>query len=73
MDEITRVEASEERGEMHLKPCPFCANNSVVYLQHQTNNGPKWIAFCPHCTASVRPGWAEDKIAVAEIWTRRSS
>ena len=41
MDEITRVEASEEQGEMHLKPCPFCANNSVVYLQHQTNNGPK--------------------------------
>ena len=73
MDEITRVEASEERGEMQEKPCPCWANNYEDYNQHQTNNGPKWLAFCPHCTASVRPGWAEDKIAVAEIWNRRSS
>ena len=73
MDEITRVEASEERGEMHLKPCPYCADNSVLYLQQQTSDGAKWMAFCPHCPASDSPGWSEDKIAVAEIWNRRSS
>lgn len=55
-----------------LSPCPFCACVSPLYIQYNHAAGPRWMVFCPDCSASLDPGYAQDKYTVRTKWNRRN-
>lgn len=58
-------------SDLALKPCPFCGCDEVVYVQYEHAAGLRWKVFCPNCTASIDPGWAQSKTVVRDMWGRR--
>lgn len=71
MGEILKIEKSEAGSLLELKPCPFCGNKEIVYMQYQHDAGLRWKVFCLGCAAEIDPGYAQDKCVVRDKWNRR--
>lgn len=59
-------------GHLALKPCPFCGNEKILYMQYKTPAGLRWLVVCCECMANIDPGWAQNRHRVAELWNRRA-
>jgi len=67
------VEPNPKKGDLHLDPCPFCGQKDPVYIQYETDVGPRWKVFClgEECGGCVDTGYAQQRHHVAEKWNRR--
>lgn len=55
-----------------LKPCPFCGNGEIVYAKYRHAAGERWKIICPGCTATIDPGYAQDRKTVQSMWNHRN-
>ena len=39
---LKNVEPNPKKGDLHLEPCPFCGQKDPVYIQYETDVGPRW-------------------------------
>lgn len=67
------LEVWKPSGDLMLKPCPFCGENEVIYVQYSTPNGSRWRVTCCGCMATIDPGYAQMRYVVQEKWNRRTS
>lgn len=73
--ELVRVEhiwKPEKGSDLELLPCPFCEGTEIVYYSYKHIAGERFGVFCCNCTASIDPGYAQDKCTVQHMWNRRS-
>ena len=68
---VLHIEKHPESGDTHLLPCPFCGTSEIIYWQYETVVGPRWRIFCLGCSATMDPGWAQNKVYLIERWNRR--
>lgn len=54
---------------MELKPCPFCAQNSLYVLRN--NHYDDWTVSCATCGANA--GCAPTSFGAAAMWNMRPS
>lgn len=72
MEDIVQVWKPEPDSDLALKPCPFCENEEIMYLQYQHRAGLRWMIMCSKCLASIDPGYAQERHQVAPMWNRRA-
>ena len=72
MEDIVQVWKPEPDSDLALKPCPFCGNEEIMYMQYQHVAGLRWMVMCSKCVASIDPGYAQERHRVAQMWNRRA-
>lgn len=58
-------------GELSLLGCPFCGGEAV-YEKYQHASGYRWRVVCMSCTASIDPGYAQQRSTVQKMWNTRA-
>lgn len=56
MEDIVQIWKPEPTDNLALKPCPFCGNEEIMYLQYKHAAGLRWMVMCSKCVASIDPG-----------------
>lgn len=69
-DSIEIVKPAEGDPHTYLKPCRICDNTEIVYERYGHRAGERWRCWCTKCLACIDPGWAQDRLAVREIWNQ---
>ena len=71
---LKNVEPNRKKGDLHLEPCPFCGQKDPVYIQYETDVGPRWKVFClgEECGGCVDTGYSQQRHHVAEKRNRRA-
>lgn len=72
-DSIEIVKPSEGDPHTYLKPCRICGNTEIVYERYRHQSGERWRCWCTKCLACIDPGWAQDRLAVRDIWNQELS
>lgn len=72
MERIKEIYMPAQDSAFALLPCPFCGENSIRYEQYETATGDRWRVCCYACSATLDPGYAQEKIDVAVLWNRRT-
>lgn len=72
-DSIEIVKPSEGDPHTYLKPCRICGNTEIVYERYRHQAGERWRCWCTKCLACIDPGWAQDRLAVRDIWNQEPS
>lgn len=72
MENIHEYEISKPSGDFALLPCPFCGSHEVYYEKYTTQVGYRFRVICAECTASIDPGYAQQKNIVQKMWNNRS-
>lgn len=67
---IEIVKPAEGDPHTYLKPCRICGNTEIVYERYGHRAGERWRCWCTKCLACIDPGWAQDRLAVREIWNQ---
>ncbi len=67
---IEVVKPAEDDPRTYLKPCRICGNTEIVYERYTHKAGERWRCWCTKCLACIDPGWAQDRLAVREIWNQ---
>lgn len=70
-EKIIQIWKPKPTDDLALKPCPFCGNEEIVYIQYETVVGPRWKVVCSDCLATIDPGYAQDRYTVSHMWNRR--
>lgn len=70
-DDSIKIFKPTAGGFDSLEPCPFCGGTEVVYEKYAHAAGERWRCWCTSCLAGIDPGWAQDRMAVREMWNRR--
>lgn len=69
-DSIEIVKPAEGDPHTYLKPCRICGNTEIVYERYKHQAGERWRCWCTKCLACIDPGWAQDRLAVRDIWNQ---
>lgn len=69
-DSIEIVKPAEGNPHTYLKPCRICGNAEIVYERYKHQAGERWRCWCTKCLACIDPGWAQDRLAVRDIWNQ---
>lgn len=69
-DSIEIVKPAEGDPHTYLKSCRICGNTEIVYERYRHRAGERWRCWCTKCLACIDPGWAQDRLAVREIWNQ---
>lgn len=55
-----------------LNPCPFCGHEAMFELYIHPCGEDRYRVVCTNCAAMVDPGYAKDRLTVAEMWNERA-
>ena len=66
------IRFEKPEGDLALEKCPFCGSQNVYYEEYETVVGNRWRVVCLDCMANVDPGWAQQRVAVRDMWNRRA-
>lgn len=69
-DSIEIVHPDKGNPHTYLKPCRICGNTEIVYERYKHQAGERWRCWCTKCLACIDPGWAQDRLAVRDIWNQ---
>ena len=69
-DSIEIVHPDKGNPHTYLKPCRICGNTEIVYERYGHKAGERWRCWCTKCLACIDPGWAQDRLAVRDIWNQ---
>ena len=69
--DVIQVWKPKPTDDLALKPCPFCGNEEVVYIQYEHASGSRWKVECSECMACIDPGYAQKRVRVRDLWNRR--
>lgn len=69
-DSIEIVHPDKGNPHTYLKPCRICGNTEIVYERYNHQAGERWRCWCTKCLACIDPGWAQDRLAVRDIWNQ---
>ena len=60
-----------QQPDMALIACPFCGKETAAYVKYEHAAGLRYAVLCLECTASIDPGWAQQKSVVRDMWNKR--
>jgi Lar family restriction alleviation protein len=72
METIKEVYIPKPGSDLSLLPCPFCGSKAVVYERYEHIAGDRWRVCCYDCCATIDPGYAQQRIDVADLWNNRT-